>query len=50
MYAVLNMRYTPAQWYDLTEKEKAFIMAAIKLKVDVEKTNANKLKNSRRRK
>lgn len=50
MYAVLNMGYTPAQWLKLSYKEKAFIMAAIKLKIDEEKKNASKIKKAGRRK
>ena len=37
MYAVLNMGYTPSQWINLTQKEKAFIMASIQIKLDEEK-------------
>lgn len=53
MYAVLNMGYTPSQWINLTIKEKAFVIASIKIKIDEEKKQSKKLKSkkpSRRRK
>ena len=49
MYAVLNMGYTPSQWLELNYKEKAFIMAAIKMKVDAEsKANKKAEQNARK--
>ena len=54
MYAVLNMGYTPSQWINLTQRDRAFIIASIKIKLEEErkaqqkaKMNANK---GRRRK
>ena len=44
MYAVLNMGYKPSDWVKLNHKEKAFIMAAIKLKIDEEKKQVSKIK------
>ena len=55
MYAVLNMGYTPSQWIKLNQKEKAFIIASIDIKLEEEKKakskarmNANKYKGRRR--
>ena len=45
MYAVLNMGYTPSQWTKLTQKEKAFIIAAIEIKLEEEKKANNKVKS-----
>jgi hypothetical protein len=36
MYAVLNMGYKPSDWLKLNHKEKAFIMASIKYKLESE--------------
>ena len=41
MYAVLNMSYTPSQWINLSQKERAFIIASIQIKLEEEK-KANK--------
>lgn len=48
MYAVLNMGYTPSQWINLTQKEKAFIIAAISIKVEEEKKQQSKIKNKKK--
>lgn len=48
MYAVLNMGYTPSQFINLNQKEKAFIIASIKLKIEEEKNQAAKLKTRRK--
>ena len=37
MYAVLNMGYTPSQYIQLNQRERAFIIACIKIKVEEEK-------------
>lgn len=46
MYAVLNMGYTPSQWIDLTQKERAFIIACIEMKIEEEKKQQKKMKSS----
>lgn len=46
MYAVLNMGYTPSQYIKLSQRERAFIIASIKLKIDEEKKQQNKMKAS----
>ena len=55
MYATLNMGYTPSQWMNLTQREKAFIMACIQIKLEEEKKakakaalNARKSKGRRK--
>ena len=48
MYAVLNMGYTPSQWVNLTQREKAFIIAAISIKVEEEKKQQSKIKNKKK--
>lgn len=54
MYAVLNMGYTPSQWINLHERDKAFIIASIQIKLEEEKkanakakANINKSKGRR---
>ena len=54
MYAVLNMGYTPSQYIKLSQKERAFIIACIEIKLEEEKkqrakTRANKPSIRRRR-
>lgn len=46
MYAVLNMGYTPSQYINLNRKERAFIIACIKLKIEEEKKADKKSKSS----
>ena len=48
MYAVLNMSYTPSQWINLTQKEKAFVIACIKIKLEEQKKALNKSKTKAR--
>ena len=45
MYAVLNMGYTPSQYINLSEKERAFIMACIDIKIEEEKKRKKKSLN-----
>lgn len=45
MYAVLNMGYTPSQFIELNQKERAFVIASIQLKIEEEKKQAKKLKS-----
>jgi len=42
MYAVLNMGYTPSQYINLSEKERAFIIASIQIKIEEEKKQQSK--------
>lgn len=49
MYAVLNMGYTPSQWINLSQKERAFIVACIQIKIDEEKKQQAKAKTSKPR-
>lgn len=44
MYAVLNMGYTPSQWIKLGQKERAFVIAAIQIKLEEEKRQLAKSK------
>jgi len=44
MYAVLNLGYTPSQWIKLNQREKAFVMASIKIKLEEEKKQSAKIK------
>lgn len=48
MYAVLNMGYKPSDWLKLNIKERAFIIASIKIKIDEEKKQAQKIKARRK--
>jgi len=52
MYAVLNMGYTPSQYINLNQKERAFVIACIQIKIDEEKKQQAKakVKKPRRRK
>lgn len=45
MYAVLNMGYTPSQWINLTQRERAFVMASIQIKLEEEKKAQKKAKS-----
>jgi hypothetical protein len=36
MYAVLHMGWTPAQFLSLWDNEKAFVVAAIQMKIEAE--------------
>lgn len=49
MYAVLNMGYTPSQWINLSQKERAFIIACIQIKIDEEKKQQAKAKSNKPR-
>ncbi len=44
MYCVLNMGWTPSQYTKLSQKERAFIAAAIDIKIEEEKKNQKKIK------
>lgn len=44
MYAVLNMGYTPSQYIKLTQRERAFIIASIEIKIEEEKRQKSKAK------
>lgn len=46
MYCVLNMGYTPSQYVNLSPKERAFIIAAVEIKLEEEKKQINKAKRS----
>lgn len=37
MYAVLNMNYKPSEFTNLPPKEKAFVIASIKIKMERQK-------------
>jgi hypothetical protein len=45
MYAVLNMGYTPSQYINLNQKERAFIIASILIKIEEEKKQQAKARN-----
>ena len=50
MYAVLNMGYTPSQYINLSQKDRAFIIACIKIKIKEEKNAKKRAKmNANRR-
>lgn len=42
MYAILNMGYTPSQYIKLSQKERAFIIASIQIKIEEEKKQQSK--------
>lgn len=44
MYAVLNMGYTPSQYIKLSQKERAFIIASIQIKIEEEKKQQKQAK------
>lgn len=44
MYCLLKMGYTQNQHVNLTEKEKAFIISSIQIKLDEKKIQAKKAK------
>lgn len=48
MYAVLNMGYTPSQYVRLTQKERAFIIASIMIKIEEEKKQNRKISSKAR--
>lgn len=49
MYAVLNMHWEPSKFADLPQAEKAFVIASINKKMEVEKQKQKQLKKSRKR-
>lgn len=48
MYAVLNMGYKPSDWINLNQREKAFIIASIQIKIEEEKKQTAKARSRRR--
>lgn len=44
MYCVLNMGWTPSQYIELSQKERAFIAASIEIKIEEEKKQQKKMK------
>jgi hypothetical protein len=38
MYAVLNLGFTPVKFARLSQREKAFVVACIRMRIDAEKT------------
>jgi hypothetical protein len=44
MYCLHKFRILPSQFLDLDQKDKAFIIAAINLKIEAEKEEAKKIK------
>lgn len=44
MYCVLNMGWTPSQYVNLSQKERAFIIASIQTKIEEEKKQQKKVK------
>lgn len=49
MYTVLNMGWLPSDWLKLSRKEKSFVIASILLKIDEEKKQMNKAKQTQRK-
>ena len=47
MYAVLNIGYAPSQYINLSQKERAFIIACIKIKIEEEKRQKSKAKSNK---
>lgn len=45
MYTVLNMNWTPTQFAKLSNREKAFVIASIKIKMEAEREERRKIKN-----
>lgn len=44
MYAVLNLNMTPHEWCDLPQRERAFYIACIDLRLEAEKRERAKIK------
>lgn len=44
MYAVLNLGLFPSEWNSLSQRDKAFIIASIDLKLDAERKERAKIK------
>lgn len=49
MYAILNMGYTPSQYINLNQKERAFVIACIQIKIEEEKKSQAKAKANKPR-
>lgn len=47
MYAVLNMGYKPSEFANLNNKEKAFVIACIDIKLAEEKRQMSKAKKKK---
>ena len=45
MYTVLNFHWTPSQFLNLKNREKAFVIACIDLKINEEEMQLKRLKN-----
>lgn len=48
MYAVLNMGYKPSEFANLSNKEKAFVIACIDMKLTEEKKQMSKAKKAKK--
>lgn len=42
MYAILNMNYKPFEWLEMSQKQKAFVIACIDIKIKEEKKASKK--------
>lgn len=45
MYTILNMNWTPSQFSRLSNKEKAFVIASIDIRIQTEEEEKRKMKN-----
>ena len=49
MYCILNMGWTPSQYINLSQKERALVIASIQIKLDEEKKQQQKLNSKKPR-
>lgn len=47
MYCVLNMGWTPSQYINLSQKERALVIASVQIKLEEEKKQQQKMKAKR---
>ena len=45
MYTILNMNWTPSQFSRLNNKEKAFVIASIDIRIQADEEEKRKMKN-----
>lgn len=45
MYCILNMGWTPSQYMELSQRERALVIASIQIKIEEEDKENRKLKS-----